>query len=233
MDIKEAAGFLNVSEMTIRRWTNSGKLHCYRVGGKRERRFCLSDLEELLQDSRDHRLKRLGAGGKRVPDGAHMTHFYSGKEEALGVSVPYLLEGIERGEALLVVMPPERIRELLENMEETGHPVGNWLESGRLTMTSGMDSPEKMMDYIIGFATERHEFRLLGDMIWTVRKGWDPAALSALEQASDRMSPVENGLLLCQYSLEDFSGATVMMAAERHRQTIYKGRLNKSPYYAH
>jgi len=35
LDIKDAAGFLNVSAMTIRRWTNSGKLNCYRVGGKR------------------------------------------------------------------------------------------------------------------------------------------------------------------------------------------------------
>ena len=35
LDIKDAAEFLNVSEMTIRRWTNSGKLKCYRVGGKR------------------------------------------------------------------------------------------------------------------------------------------------------------------------------------------------------
>jgi len=41
---------------------------------------------------------------------------------------------------------------------------------------------------------------------------------------------VENGLLLCQYSIEDFYGATIMMAAESHRQTIYKGKAQKSLY---
>ena len=233
LDIKDAAGFLKVSEMTIRRWTNSGKLKCYRVGGKRERRFYISALEELLHDSENHRLKPLGIEGQRVPDGSHMTHFYSGKIEAFEVSIPYLLEGIGRGEALLVVMPPERSRELLEDMERQRYPVGSWLKSGRLTVSAGMDSPEEMIRYLARFAAQTHEFRVLGDMLWTVRKGWESEALRTLEQAPSLMPPVENGLLLCQYSLEDFTGATIMMAAEWHRQTLYRGRLERSPYYIH
>jgi len=35
LDIKEAAQVLNVSDMSIIHWTNSGKLNCYRVCGKR------------------------------------------------------------------------------------------------------------------------------------------------------------------------------------------------------
>lgn len=233
LDIKDAAGFLNVSEMTVRRWTNTGKLKCYRVGGKRERRFYISDLKDLLHDSKNHRLKPLGIGGQRVPDDAHMTHFYSGKEEAFEVSIPYLLEGIGRGEALLVVMPPERSREFLENMERQGHPVMSWLKSGRLTVSEGMYTPEEMIRYLAGFAARTHEFRVLGDMLWTVRKGWKSEALRTLEQAPTLMPPVKNGLLLCQYSLEDFTGATIMMAAEWHRQTLYRGRLKRSPYYIH
>ena len=233
LDVKDAAGFLNVSEMTIRRWTNSGKLKCYRVGGKRERRFQMSALEELLHDSQNGRLKPLGFRGQKAPDGSHMTHFYSGNDEALGVSMRYLLEGAKRGEDLLVVMPPERSRELLENLDRQKHSFATWLKSGRLTVTAGMDSPEEMIRYLGEFATRTPTFRLLGDMIWTVRKGWDLAALSALERASNFMRPIGNGLLLCQYSLEDFSGQHVMMATELHPHTIYKGRLEKSPYYAH
>jgi len=30
----EAAKFLKVSEASIRRWSNDGKLKCYRIGGK-------------------------------------------------------------------------------------------------------------------------------------------------------------------------------------------------------
>ena len=229
LDTKNAAEFLNVSEMSIRRWTNSGTLKCYRLGGKRERRFHMSDLEELLYDSQNHRLKPLGIGGQKAPDGSHMTHYYSGNNEALGVSMPYLLEGAKRGEALLAVMPPERSRELLGNLDRQRHSVATWLKSGRLTVTAGMGSPEEMIGYLAEFVARTNKFRVVGDMIWTVRKDWDLAALRAFEKALTLMSPVENGLLLCQYSLEDFSGEHIMMAAELHRQTIYKGRLEKSP----
>ncbi len=231
LDTKDAANFLNVSVMTIRRWTNAGKLKCFRVGGKQERRFYVKDLEELLHDSKGHRLKPLGLGGERVPGGAHMTHFYAGKEEAHRVSIPYLLEGIERGEVVLVVMPPEGRSDLFENMQREGHPVGNWLERGRLCVSDGMGAPEEMVRYLGDFAARAHEFRVLGDMIWTVRKGWEAEDLSALEQSFPLTPPVEKGLFLCQYSLEDFTGTTIMMAAEWHRQTIYKEKVEKSPYF--
>jgi transcriptional repressor of dcmA and dcmR len=65
LDVKDAAEFLNVSEMTIRRWTTSGKLRCYRLGGKRERRFHMRELEEFLQGLQSDRLKPLGVGGHR------------------------------------------------------------------------------------------------------------------------------------------------------------------------
>lgn len=233
LDIKDAAGFLNVSEMTIRRWTNSGTLKCYRLGGKRERRFHKSDLEGLLQISQNHRLKSLGFGGQMTPDGSHMTHFYSGKDAALEVSVPYILEGFRQGEVVLAVMPPEKSRKLLAKLERERNPVATWIKSGRLNITAGMDSPNEMINYLAGFTEKANKIRVVGDMIWAVRKGWDLAALRTLEEAPNLMPPIENALLLCQYSLEDFSGATIMMAAELHSHTIYKGRLEKSPYYTH
>ena len=48
LTIKEAASYLNVSEMSIRRWTNSGRLKCLRVGQKNERRFREKDLRSYL-----------------------------------------------------------------------------------------------------------------------------------------------------------------------------------------
>jgi len=39
LNIEQAARLLNVSETSLRRWTNSGRLACLRVGRRRERRF--------------------------------------------------------------------------------------------------------------------------------------------------------------------------------------------------
>ena len=48
LDISEAAAFLRVSETSLRRWTNAGRLRCLRVGGRRERRFRRDDLLAFL-----------------------------------------------------------------------------------------------------------------------------------------------------------------------------------------
>ena len=44
LDIEQAARFLNVSETSLRRWTNAGRLACLRVGRRQERRFRRVDL---------------------------------------------------------------------------------------------------------------------------------------------------------------------------------------------
>src|SRR4029077_13908040 len=49
LDIGQAAAFLNVSEASLRRWTNSGRLACLRVGRRRERRFRREDLLGFLE----------------------------------------------------------------------------------------------------------------------------------------------------------------------------------------
>lgn len=74
LNVKEAAEYLNVSEMTIRRWTNDGSLPCYRVGGRRARRFKISDLTVFLESppaSRPSAPIALGPQGLAAPGGSH------------------------------------------------------------------------------------------------------------------------------------------------------------------
>ena len=49
LTIAEAAEFLQVSETSLRRWTNNGSLRCFRVGGRNERRFLKEDLLAFMQ----------------------------------------------------------------------------------------------------------------------------------------------------------------------------------------
>jgi transcriptional repressor of dcmA and dcmR len=45
---KQAAKILNVSEASVRRWTDSGTLRCYRMGPRKMRRISDKELEEFL-----------------------------------------------------------------------------------------------------------------------------------------------------------------------------------------
>jgi excisionase family DNA binding protein len=49
LDIKQAARYLQVSETSLRRWTNGGQLACLRVGLRRERRFRRADLLAFME----------------------------------------------------------------------------------------------------------------------------------------------------------------------------------------
>src|SRR5438094_198800 len=63
LDIKQAAALLQVSEASLRRWTNDGRLASYRVGGRRERRFRRADLLAFLESGPNVKLPRAGEVG--------------------------------------------------------------------------------------------------------------------------------------------------------------------------
>ena len=97
LNIREAASLLHVSEISLRRWTNAGKLPCLRIGGRKERRFRREDLIEFLNSSSD------GTPGSRAPDetsprpamiedfaierGDHLCSFYKSDLGRLKISV--------------------------------------------------------------------------------------------------------------------------------------------------
>src|SRR5688500_9231513 len=80
LDIKQAALFLNVSETSLRRWTNDGRLACLRVGGRHARRFRRADLIAFLerQPARPRVVAGAdvsGSGGAVVAGAPKGTHF--------------------------------------------------------------------------------------------------------------------------------------------------------------
>jgi len=49
MTLDEAAAYLGVAKITLRRWTVNGQLRCVRVGSRRDRRFRKSDLDAYIR----------------------------------------------------------------------------------------------------------------------------------------------------------------------------------------
>lgn len=49
MTAREAAAFLKINKQTLTRWAKDGKVKCFTVGKRKDRRFRLSDIEELLK----------------------------------------------------------------------------------------------------------------------------------------------------------------------------------------
>src|SRR5690242_20670087 len=108
LDIKQAARLLNVTEASLRRWTNSGRLACVRVGARRERRFRRADLLAFLEEEPARRgaqsaARQAGgvppAVGKLLAPGTHLCSFYRSDAARMTVALEWLIDGIEEGSA--------------------------------------------------------------------------------------------------------------------------------------
>ena len=249
LNVRQAAALLNVSQMTIRRWTNDGLLPCFRIGKKRERRFSEENLHAFIADRTNDPTVRnrpaenltgapkqtsgrtdgvsLGFANLHVPDGSHLTHLYLDRSEALGIQGFFVRQGLNTGETVMVVTPADRRDTLLDTLARDDIPVRELIKQNRLIHDTGRQTPEQMTELISGSAVSANNcFRLVGDIVWAAAAGWSMEQIKTLEENTNtRLAP---GLLvLCQYSLTEFSGAQTMIALETHGFSIYKNKLTR------
>lgn len=108
LDIGRAAAFLGVSETSLRRWTNAGLLPCFRIGGRRERRFRLTDLLAFLE--------RSDVVGRPSP--AHRCGMYRDAAARERLAADFLLEGLETGSTCFMVAAPAVRKRVLARVAE-------------------------------------------------------------------------------------------------------------------
>src|SRR6516162_8837830 len=95
LTITEAAEFLQVSETSLRRWTNSGKLRCFRVGGRSERRFLKEDLLAFMRTMNlqpEPQLAETEIISDSISEERHICLFFVNQDEQWQMMRPYLLE---------------------------------------------------------------------------------------------------------------------------------------------
>lgn len=238
LNVKEAAAFFNVSEMTVRRWTNSGALNCYRVGGKRERRFRMQDLQEFLNQERlkttvQDGMVQLGTSSMAVPDGSHLSHLCLNDAEAQDVGISFMQQGLSNNETVMLVTTRAHLEKFVNLLEIRGIDVEKTISRDLLHICHGLDTPKAMYAYIAEkIGTAKGSFRLFGDMTWVKEKGWMLESTMQLESAANSLTSSSGRLFLCQYPLASFSGEELMMVEETHRYTLHKSAIQESPYFS-
>jgi transcriptional repressor of dcmA and dcmR len=233
LNIREAAEFLNVSEMTIRRWTNQGALKCYRVGGRRARRFKLQDLQAYLEEntrSTDPEMVTLGFKDFTVPDGSHITHLSINDDEAMDVAAAFIADGLTNDELICIVAPETEAKKIVTTLQRRELDVSRFVKSSNLHFSNGELTPRGQAEYLSQIAgSSRRRIRVFGDMTWTKDKRWRSEDLRKLEEKVN-ITPINSMLFFCQYKLGRFSGKEAMLAIETHSHYIYRSLLKESPY---
>lgn len=232
LDIEQAARFLNVSETSLRRWTNSGRLACLRVGRRRERRFRRKDLVAFMEDQpRAERtnhgdgvrpaVHHVSIGGIPVPYGAHLAGVHATDRARTQLAAAFLADGFRRGSVCFVVGEPRCTEEIVALLAG-GHPaVRAEIEAGRLVAAAGAGSPRAQMDwfaarFLAATASGADSIRVVVDM-WSQAQAMGKATLPGLEAEYDRVIarrfPV---VTLCQYDARRFTGLEILAALKGH-----------------
>ncbi len=131
LDIKQAAQFLNVSETSLRRWTNAGRLACLRVGRKRERRFRRADLLAFVEEQ--------PAG---APPVAHLCGLYASAQSRAKLAADFLADGLQARSVNYLAAAPDARDQIVADLERRRPSLKADIEAGRLVLLAYPDVDE-------------------------------------------------------------------------------------------
>ncbi len=236
LDIGEAARFLNVSETSLRRWTNAGALPCLRVGRRRERRFRRNDLVAFL-DHQPSRLTRPDAPPRAaltvapldlssaLTHGDHLSGFYSSDLGLITLAVRFVLDGLLEGSMVYVAASERSNRRIGRYLREKRPLLDRDIADGHLLFCEYQKGPKaQIRDFELHLkkaaASGIQSFRVFGDT-WEMRKKVGAEKFAEYEDTYDqliaRRYPV---VTLCAYDARRFSGVGVLDALKAHRDTF-------------
>ena len=231
LDIKQAAQFLQVSETSLRRWTNSGRLASLRVGRRRERRFRRDDLVAFLEhhpvdghgpDRRHSGAETTLVGGRVVPIGAHLLGLYESTEGRSAQAAAFLADGLRPGIVCFLIAAPESRDLILARLQQgSDAPIQTDIDAGHLVLSEYAATPEVQLAYFesaLLAATRRGAkvIRLVGDVSGGPL-GTNLVDIVAYESGYHRVIARRFPMVtLCQYDARRLSGLDLLAVLKCH-----------------
>ena len=236
LTIAEAAEFLHVSETSLRRWTNSGKLPSFRVGGRNERRFLMDDLLAFMPSARSKPAlsKQRVAESQMIPESqSHQRHiclFYLNLDEQWQMLRPYMIKYLNARVPVLYIHDSTPLSRLLELLRAEKLPVEEMIASGLLRLLppvqtylpGGSFDIQRMLSFIeaaiLGaLAAAYMRILIIGEMTWSLDVGQDAEQLKSFEaQLNPIVEKYPAATIVCQYDLRRFDGPGVLDALFTH-----------------
>ena len=217
LDIEQAARFLNVSETSLRRWTNDGRLACLRIGRRRERRFRMADLLAFVEGA--------PAGSTRaaesMPHGTHLCGLYSSDEGQVEQAVAFLAGGFPPRSVSFLVGTPEIRERILAGLEQAYTDITIAVAEGRLVISDYAPSASAQLEWWetrVGEAVRRGAtlVRAIGDAGAFVKSASREELASYEAEFDQRIAGRFPVITMCQYDVRLFSGLVVLDALKCH-----------------
>jgi transcriptional repressor of dcmA and dcmR len=216
LDIEQAARFLNVSETSLRRWTNDGRLACLRVGRRRERRFRRVDLLAFLEG------EPAGCrGGGSLARGTHLCGLYSSEEGQVRQALHFLGDGFPPGTVSFLMGTAETRGRILAGLEREQPGLEAAIAEGRLVLSDYAESAAAQLvwwESKIAEAVRRGAtlVRAIGDASAFMQAASRTELLDYEAEYDRRIAHRFPVVTMCQYDVREFSGMLVVNALMAH-----------------
>ncbi len=242
LTIQEAADFLKVSKTSLRRWSNSGHLPCFRVGTRNERRFLLTDLKSFMSRSESALVNpdqnNVQHSPRKVDQQAseslhHISSYYRNESEQWKALIPYLGPNLKPNTRTIYIHDSDEqtIHEQLlkfgfDPMELKQNGTLRLFASDQTYLLGNVFNPERMLKFwqkMIGQAIQDgiEKILLTGEMGWALRGLPGSELLCSYEQELDQfLTNFPMVTVVCQYPLKEFSGEIIFdsMCSHPHLQ---------------
>jgi hypothetical protein len=175
----------------------------------------------------------------------HVCAFFRDKEEMFGVLLPFIVEGLEKGEKAIHVLSANDIDPHLRHLAAGGVDVDAVLGSGQLQIVEWHNTyfhggafderaALRVIDQLLTDAREQGypRARLLGDMDWVLENRLGSENCSSYEaQLNDVLIQHPEDIVICAYDLSRFGGSAVLDVLRTHPAAIVGGILQHNPFY--
>jgi hypothetical protein len=181
-------------------------------------------------------------GGATLGRYRHICAFFRNPEEEYRVMLPFIKEGLERGDRTFQIMEPELREEYRRQLRGAGIDVAGEERSGQLSVLSVHDlylrdghfDTGRMLNVIEGLlspGTESAIARIAGHAEWAGEKWPGVEDFLEYEARLNQVLPEGRDTVVCVYDLSRTSAALIVDVLRTHPMVILAGLLQENPFY--
>ena len=196
----------------------------------------------MTSAARELRMPAIPLAGGELRDARHVCGSFEGPLEALRVLMPFIVDGIERGERAVHVVDPERLATHAEWLASAGVDVGRTLETGQLEIHSWQDvylsrgrfDRASVRSFVLqslaaGRAGGFPLTRFIGYMEWALQNAPGVEDLVAYESEIDGALRGVADPVICVYNLERHPAGAMAKVLAAHPLGVIDGDLRPEP----
>lgn len=182
--------------------------------------------------------------GRTLDPSCHVCAFFNSAEEEDGVMLPFVKEGIDRGEKAFHIVDPGQHDQYVARQQRGGIDMTTTVATGQFELRSWHDAylregrfdQDAMLALIEDVLRKGREegyplTRLVAHMEWSLEDRPGVNDLVEYESRLNYILPNYRDPVICTYDTAKFSGGVLMDILRTHPMVVVGGILRENPFY--